>query len=151
MDNDFLNKAIDLSTVNLKEHKGGPFGCVITKDNQIISEGYNTVVNDSDPTAHAEINAIRKACKLLNRFDLSDCTIYSSCEPCPMCFSAIHWAKISKIFFANTRKDAANIGFSDDHIYSLIENKEKNMFHIPSDRAISIFQKWYNDDNKKNY
>lgn len=148
----FMNKAIELSRVNLQHHRGGPFGCVIVRNGRIIAEGYNTVVENKDPTCHAEINAIRKACKLLDRIDLSDCVLYTSCCACPMCYAAIHWAKIPKIYYANTRIQAAEIGFKDDHIYQLIENKDTGMqHHMPSDAALDVFRKWYEDEKKQHY
>lgn len=146
-----INRAIELSRTHLGTHLGGPFGCVVAKDGVIVSEGCNTVVRDVDPTCHAEINAIRQACKKLGRHDLSDCTIYSSCEPCPMCFAAIHWSKIPEIYYCNTRRDAARIGFSDDHIYSLIENKDKGMHHVLSEDALHVFDEWSRDDSKQLY
>lgn len=112
----FIQRAIELSIENVAKG-GGPFGAVIVKNGEIISEGTNRVTRKNDPTAHAEVTAIRKAAKKLNTFDLKGCEIYTSCEPCPMCLSAIYWANIGKIYFANTRKDAAKIGFKDDFIY----------------------------------
>lgn len=112
-----MHLAIDIATKNV-ENGGGPFGAVIVKDNEIISQSFNTVTTSNDPTAHAEINAIRKACKAMETFDLSGCEIYSSCEPCPMCLSAIYWARIEKIYFAADRYDAANAGFNDSIIYN---------------------------------
>jgi len=115
-----MQKAIDLSITSVK-NGGGPFGAVIVKDGKIIATNSNSVTIDNDPTAHAEVNAIRAAAKKLRTFDLSDCEIYSSCEPCPMCLGAIYWAKIDKLFFANTKADAKDIGFDDSFIYQEIE------------------------------
>lgn len=130
MNKAFMHLAIDIATKNV-ENGGGPFGAVIVKDNEIISQSFNTVTTSNDPTAHAEINAIRKACKAMETFDLSGCEIYSSCEPCPMCLSAIYWARIEKIYFAADRYDAANVGFNDSFIY--------NELSIPiSERKIPI-------------
>jgi len=112
----FMREAIELSIVNVTKG-GGPFGAVVVKNGKIISEGTNNVTKKNDPTAHAEIVAIRAASKKLKTFDLKGCEIYTSCEPCPMCLSAIYWANIDKIYYANTKKDAAKIGFRDDHIY----------------------------------
>ncbi len=109
---DFMKLAIDLSIENI-DKGGGPFGAVIVKDNKVIAASGNSVTNDLDPTAHAEVNAIRKAAKILGNFDLSGCEIYASCEPCPMCLGAIYWARIDKLYFANTKVDADKIGFSD--------------------------------------
>ena len=115
--NKFMLKAIELS-IKSAETIGGPFGCVIVKENKIISEGSNKVTSTNDPTAHGEIVAIREACLKLNTFNLSGCELYSTCEPCPMCLSAIYWSHIDKIFYANTRDDAKNIDFDDSFIYS---------------------------------
>ena len=113
----FMLKAIELSIKSAKA-KGGPFGCVIVKDNQIIAEGHNQVTANNDPTAHAEIVAIRNACTKLNNFFLKGCDLYTSCEPCPMCLSAIYWSHVDNIYYANTRMDAKNIDFDDSFIYS---------------------------------
>src|SRR5512133_683788 len=115
----FIRRAIELSLESVKKG-GGPFGAVITKDGKIISESYNQVTLLNDPTAHAEIGAIREAARKMNTFDLGGCSIYVSCEPCPMCLGAIYWARINKVFFANTRSDAENIGFDDSLIYEEI-------------------------------
>ena len=119
----FMQKAIELSIKNINNN-GGPFGCVIVKNNKIISEGVNGVTQNNDPTAHAEIVAIRNACTKLNTFDLSGCELYTSCEPCPMCLAAIYWSHIDNIFYANTREDAKNIDFDDSLIYSEISKKK---------------------------
>ena len=111
--------------IGIKKLEGGPFGAVIVKNGKIIARGHNEVLKNQDPTCHAEMEAIRKACKKLKTFDLSDCEIYSSCEPCPMCFSAIHWAKIKKLFFGATKNDAKKIGFDDKFIYDVILGKAK--------------------------
>ena len=119
----FLLRAIELSIKSI-ENQGGPFGSVIVKDGKIISEGFNKVTSTNDPTAHGEIVAIREACKNLNTFNLKGCDLYSSCEPCPMCLSAIYWSHIDKIFYANSREDAKNVDFDDSLIYTEI-NKDK--------------------------
>ena len=134
---------------------GGPFGAVIT-DNKgnIISIKHNTVLKDNDPTAHAEVNAIREACKILNTHDLSDCTIYSSCEPCPMCLSAIIWSNIKKVYYGNTMEDAENIGFRDKFIYDFINNKNKDVLDlecIDRDDTIKAFNEYMNKDDKTIY
>ncbi len=150
----FILKAIELSIQSAKT-SGGPFGSVIVKDNKIISEGYNKVTSTNDPTAHGEIVAIREACKKLNTFNLTGCDIYSSCEPCPMCLSAIYWSHIDKIFYANTREDAKNIDFDDSLIYKEI-NKDKNdrkikMFQMHRDEALEAFTIWNNKKDKIKY
>jgi guanine deaminase len=149
---EFLNEAIRLSRENLTDRAGGPFGAVIVKDGKIIAEGKNEVILTNDPTAHAEIQAIRYAGKHLNTFNLVECQIYTSCEPCPMCLAAIYWARINKIYFANTRKEAAEIGFDDEHIYrelSLPDTERKvTMSHYEMESAKKIFEDWNNSDNK---
>jgi len=120
--NNFMRRAIELSIQNIKDN-GGPFGCVIVKKNKIIAEGINRVTFNNDPTAHAEIVAIRNACEKLNTFNLEECELYTSCEPCPMCLSAIYWSHINKIYFGNSRLDAAKIGFDDDFIYNELNKK----------------------------
>ena len=131
--------------ISLKEN-GGPFGCVIVKKNEIISEGFNEVTNKNDPTAHAEIVAIRNACNKLNTFNLKDTQMFTSCEPCPMCLSAIYWSHIDKIYYGNNRKDAAKIGFDDSYIYdelSLDLNKRKiPLEQINEKEAIKAFEEW---------
>jgi len=138
-------RAIELSMISLKED-GGPFGCVIVKNNEIISEGFNEVTNKNDPTAHAEIVAIRNACKKLNTFNLKGTQMFTSCEPCPMCLSAIYWSHIDKIYYGNNRKDAAKIGFDDSYIYdelSLDLNKRKiPLEQINEKEAIKAFEEW---------
>lgn len=138
-------RAIELSMISLKED-GGPFGCVIVKNNEIISEGFNEVTNKNDPTAHAEIVAIRNACNKLNTFNLKGTQMFTSCEPCPMCLSAIYWSHIDKIYYGNNRKDAAKIGFDDSYIYdelSLDLNKRKIPFEqINEKEAIKAFEEW---------
>ena len=141
----FMLRAIELSMISLKED-GGPFGCVIVKNNEIISEGFNEVTNKNDPTAHAEIVAIRDACKKLNTFNLKGTQMFTSCEPCPMCLSAIYWSHIDKIYYGNNRKDAAKIGFDDSYIYdelSIDLNKRKiPLEQINEKEAIKAFEQW---------
>ena len=152
--NKFMIKAIELS-IKSAETIGGPFGCVIVKDNQIISEGSNKVTLTNDPTAHGEIVAIREACLKLNTFNLSGCELYSSCEPCPMCLSAIYWSHIEKIFYANTRNDAKNIDFDDSFIYSeinkKIEDRKIQMTQMLRDEALKAFKIWDNKVDKIKY
>ena len=150
----FMMRAIELSIESVKS-KGGPFGCVIVKNNKIIAEGSNKVTMNNDPTAHGEIVAIRAACQKLNTFNLSECDLYSSCEPCPMCLSAIYWSRIENIFYANTRIDAKNIDFDDSFIYSEIkknlENRKIKMHQIHRDEALEAFKIWENKEDKIKY
>ena len=149
-----MRKAIALSLENIK-NGGGPFGAVIVKDEKIISTGVNRVTSNIDPTAHAEVNAIRKASKKLRTFDLSGCEIYTSCEPCPMCLGAIYWAHIEKMYYGNTKSDAKNIGFDDSFIYEEIalkpENRLVKTIQLLPDEAIKAFEAWKNVENKVVY
>lgn len=153
-DKEFMRRAIELATASV-HRGGGPFGAVIVKDGQVISACNNSVTLDKDPTAHAEVNAIRRACRALGTFDLSGCTIYTSCEPCPMCLGAIFWARISRIFYGNNRKDARDIGFADDFIYEELARpfKERSVPIIPllNEEAISSFQAWTDKEDKTEY
>lgn len=124
--NQYMEIAKKLSENNLKTNVGGPFGACIVKNGKIIGKGYNCVLGNNDPTAHAEIMAIRDACNHLNTYDLSGCELYTSCYPCPMCLSAIIWANIKKVYYGNTKEDASNIGFRDDYIYTYIKNLTDN-------------------------
>ncbi|MBE8222278.1 MAG: nucleoside deaminase [Bdellovibrionales bacterium] len=147
-----MNKAIELSKENMCNNNGGPFGAIIAKDNKIIGKGWNCVTGSNDPTAHAEVQAIRDACKNINTFDLSGCEIYTSCEPCPMCLSAIYWARLNKIYYANTSQDAADINFDDSFIYSEIK-KSKNQRQIPLQQlmqkeALTVFKLWQKKEDK---
>ena len=152
--NKFMLTAIELS-INSANTIGGPFGCVIVKNNKIISEGSNKVTSTNDPTAHGEIVAIREACHKLNTFNLSGCELYSTCEPCPMCLSAIYWSHIDKIFYANTRNDAKNIDFDDSFIYSeinkKIEDRKIQMTQMLRDEALKAFKIWDNKVDKIKY
>ncbi len=145
MNPEFMREAIRLSIENIN-HGGGPFAAVIVKDGEIVAATGNSVTVDNDPTAHAEVNAIRQACKRLNTFDLSGCDIYASCEPCPMCLSAIYWAHIDHIYYAATRKDAASIGFDDNMIYEQIPlNPDERSIpgkQILRDEAMEAFKIW---------
>lgn len=129
----FMEKAVELSLENMRAGKGGPFGAIIVRQGKIVGTGANHVTSDNDPTAHAEMVAIRDACKNLGTFQLDDCEIYTSCEPCPMCLAAIYWARPKAIYYANTRKDAADIGFDDDFLY---EELKKNL----EERSLPIHQ-----------
>ena len=152
--NKFMLKAVELS-IKSAETIGGPFGCVIVKENKIISEGSNKVTSTNDPTAHGEIVAIREACLKLNTFNLSGCELYSTCEPCPMCLSAIYWSHIDKIFYANTRDDAKNIDFDDSFIYSEINKKigdrKIQMIQMHRDEALKAFKIWNEKVDKIKY
>lgn len=153
--NQFMREAIRLSVENVKSGNGGPFAAVIVKDNKIIARGTNKVTSSNDPTAHAEVVAIREACKELNTFQLEDCEIYTSCEPCPMCLGAIYWARPKKIYFANTRKDAADIGFDDSFIYDEIglsfNQRSIETEHIMRDEALEAFNEWKSKTDKVEY
>jgi tRNA(Arg) A34 adenosine deaminase TadA len=143
---DFMRRAIALSYDMMAQNKGGPFGAVIVKNGKILAEGFNQVTSANDPTAHAEVTAIREACRKLGTFTLEGCEIYTSCEPCPMCLSAIFWARIERIYYANTRKDAARIGFDDDEIYHevarpLSERKVPNE-QLLADEGRAAFDAW---------
>jgi tRNA(Arg) A34 adenosine deaminase TadA len=151
----FMRMAIELSEYNVKQNQGGPFGAVIVKDGMVIAGSANRVIPENDPTAHAEISAIRLACRELGTHNLAGCEIYTSCEPCPMCLGAIYWANIDKIYYANTRADAADIGFDDDHIYNEIACN-MNERRLPSvqllrEEALPTFKLWGSNDLKKNY
>ncbi|HDR50187.1 MAG TPA: nucleoside deaminase, partial [Mariniphaga anaerophila] len=125
-DKEFMLRAIQLAEKGMKNGCGGPFGAVVVKEGKIIGEGYNNVISKNDPTAHAEILAIREACRNLESFQLTDCTLYTSCEPCPMCLGAIYWARPEKVFYACTREDAAEVDFDDQFIYEELEKETEN-------------------------
>tara|TARA_B100001123_G_scaffold21058_1_gene23187 strand:- start:24 stop:488 length:465 start_codon:yes stop_codon:yes gene_type:complete len=154
MKNEFMKRAIQLS-INSVKNGGGPFGAVIVKNDKIIAEGSNKVTSTNDPTAHGEIVAIREACKKLNDFNLNGCKIFSTAEPCPMCLSAIYWARIDEIFYANTRDDARKIDFDDSLIYSeLQKNIDKRkipMTQMMRDEALKAFELWDNKIDKVKY
>ena len=154
MKNEFMKRAIELSLESVNKG-GGPFGCVIVKDEKIVSEGSNKVTSSKDPTAHGEIVAIREACKKINNFSLSGFELYSSCEPCPMCLSAIYWARIDKVYFANTRQDAQKIDFDDSLIYSEFQkNLDKRkipMVQMMRSEAIKAFELWDKKTDKVKY
>ena len=154
MKNKFMKRAIELSKESINSG-GGPFGSVIVRNDKIISEGINRVTVNNDPTAHGEIVAIRNACKELNTFNLSNCSLYSSCEPCPMCMSAIYWSRIGKVYYANTRDDAKKIEFDDSFIYSEISKKNEDrsilMEQVLRDEALKAFKIWKNKTDKTKY
>lgn len=151
----FLKLAVKLSAKNVQKNAGGPFGAVIVRQGEVISRGVNGVTASNDPTAHAEVVAIRKACKKLKSFDLSGCILYSSCEPCPMCLAAAYWARVEAIYFANNRKDAAAIGFSDQDIYNEFQKELKDrqlpIHEYPLEGAIDVFRDWQKSAVKVRY
>ncbi|KHD85066.1 guanine deaminase [Heyndrickxia ginsengihumi] len=150
----FLQQAIKLAENNVLL-KGGPFGAVIAKGDELIATGVNRVTANSDPTAHAEVTAIREACKQLQTFDLSGCTLYTSCEPCPMCLGAIYWARLDSVYFAATRQDAASVQFDDDFIYKEVPLDPKNrtipFHHQLFEEALRPFEKWNHQVDKMRY
>lgn len=151
----YMHRAAELSSLAIKDKAGGPFGAVIVRDGQIIAEGSNRVTIDNDPTAHAEVVALRNAAKALGSFDLSGCTLYTSCEPCPMCFGAIYWARLDHVYYANTRQDAAVIGFDDKHIYeeiaAPIDQHSIPFTHAPSTEAREVFAQWQTNTDLARY
>lgn len=150
-----MQRAIELAGLGSSNNQGGPFGCVIVKNGEIIGEGFNTVTSTNDPTAHAEIVAIRQACKNLGSFQLEDCEIYTSCEPCPMCLGAIYWARPSKVYYACTRSDAAQAGFDDQFIYHEITTSMTDrtipFSQIMREEAITKFNEWTLKQDKTRY
>ena len=157
--NEFMDKAIDLSDDSFDKNYGGPFGACVVKDGKIIGKGINRVIKDNDPTAHAEIVAIRDACKNIKSHDLSGCELYTSCYPCPMCLSAIIWSNIKKVYYGNTKEDASNIGFRDDFIYEYIDKLSKNiedketleLKSLNREQAIEVFKRYEEMENKIEY
>lgn len=143
---DFMRMAIALSENNVKTGGGGPFGAVVVKNGAVIASSANRVIPENDPTAHAEISAIRLACKALDTYDLSGCEIYTSCEPCPMCLGAIYWARLDRIYYANTKADAADIGFDDNFIYDElgcdIHKRKIPAAQLLPDEALTVFKLW---------
>lgn len=157
--NDYMKIAKELSDENLRTNAGGPFGACVVKDGKIIGKGSNHVLANNDPTAHAEIMAIREACQNINSYDLSDCELYTSCYPCPMCLSAIIWANIKKVYYGNTKEDAASIGFRDDFIYHYIEgltdnehgNESLDLECMDRDETIKTFHEYMEKSDKTIY
>lgn len=151
----FMQRAIELSGFGMENNYGGPFGAVIVKDGKIIGEGFNRVISSNDPTAHAEVVAIREASKNINNFDLSGSVIFASCEPCPMCLAAIYWANIDEIYYANTKNDAAGIGFRDDFIYNEfdkpLDKRDKKCSQILRVEARKVFDNWVSKQDKVEY
>ena len=156
---EFMDVAIELSNENFEKGYGGPFGACVVKDGKIVGKGFNMVIKTSDPTAHAEVVAIRDACSNLKTHDLSGCEIYTSCYPCPMCLSAIIWSSIKTVYYGNTKEDAAHIGFRDDFIYEYIESLSKgiqnneilNLKSMNREEAIKAFEKYMEDKDKITY
>ena len=150
-----MRRAIALSAEKMRAGLGGPFGALIVRDGEIIAEGHNQVTSSNDPTAHAEVVAIRTACGLLGSFNLQGCEMYTSCEPCPMCLGAIYWARLDRVYYANTRIEAAAIGFDDDHIYreldKPIDGRAVPFIHLQSEEARQIFKEWLEKADKIPY
>ena len=155
MKNQFMREAVDLAHKGVSLLQGGPFGAVIVKDNVIIGRGYNQVVGTNDPTAHAEVVAIRQACQSLGTFSLSGSDIYTSCEPCPMCLGAIYWARLEKIYFGANRNDAAKIGFDDNFFYEEIakemNNRKVKMLECMRAESLVVFNEWEKNQDKIQY
>jgi len=155
MDNPFMARAIQLSLDNVLSGKGGPFGAVIVKNGERIAEGVNRVTAINDPTAHAEVVAIREACAKLRAFELTDCEIYTSCEPCPMCLGAIYWARLARVYFGNLASDASKIGFDDSFIYreiaQVLRKRSIPMVPMMREQALAAFRAWQEKPNKIPY
>src|ERR1022692_4890062 len=151
MDSPFMARAIQLSIDNVRSGRGGPFGAVVVKDGKIVAEGTNQVTSSCDPTAHAEVLAIREACRNPGVFDLEGCEIYTSCEPCPMCLGAIYWARLSRVYFANADADASKIGFDDSLIYRELAQPHSQrkipMIQMMSEEALAAFRAWESNPN----
>lgn len=151
----FMREAIRLATMNMESGHGGPFGCVIVKDGKVIATAFNEVLSTNDPTAHAEIVAIRRACAALNSYQLEGCEIYSSCEPCPMCLGAIYWSRPDKVYYAASRHDAENAGFDDNHIYQELSQPLPRRVipfeQIMQDEVQEIFRRWIKLNNNIKY
>lgn len=150
-----MEKAIALSQEGMNKNEGGPFGCIIVKDDKIVGRGNNKVSSTNDPTAHAEVTAIRDACKNLGSFQLTDCEVYSSCEPCPMCLGALYWARPKVVYFANNRQDAAEIGFDDSMIYEemnvSIPDRKIPILPLGRNNALKVFEEWKQKGDKTLY
>ena len=154
-DKEFMRRAIELAQKGVDADEGGPFGAIVVRDGEIIGEGCNRVTSTNDPTAHAEVVAIRAACKKLNNFQLVNCIIYTSCEPCPMCLGAIYWARPARMFFACTREDAAEVGFDDQLIYEelarpIVERRIESINFLRSE-GLTVFENWANKTDKTEY
>jgi guanine deaminase len=155
MTNPFMGRAIQLSVENVRSSGGGPFAAVVVRNGEILATGVNQVTSTLDPTAHAEIVAIRAACQAVRNFQLTDCELYTTCEPCPMCMGAIYWARLAKIYYAATRDDAAKIGFDDSFIYDQlaapIESRKIPMIQLLRDQALQAFHEWERSQTKIKY
>jgi guanine deaminase len=155
MKKQYMQEAIRISMQMMRRNKGGPFGAVVVRKGKIVGRGCNQVTSTNDPTAHAEVVAIRDACRRLKTFQLADCELYTSCEPCPMCLSAIYWARFRKVFYANTRKDAADIDFDDDFIYTEVSlplaRRSIPMRQLMRKDALVVFKEWKNKPDKVRY
>lgn len=154
-DENFLRRALELAAIGMDAGVGGPFGAIVVKDGEVIAEGFNSVTSTNDPTAHAEIMAIREACRKLGTFQLDDCVIYTSCEPCPMCLGAIYWARVDRVVYACNRHDAAGIGFDDQYFYDElnkdISERTIKFEQLLQEEALPLFKKWAEKPNKVNY
>ena len=152
---EFMKRAIEIAQKGIDSNAGGPFGAVVVKDGEIIAEGWNQVTSTNDPTAHAEVIAIRRACEKLESFQLEKCVLYTSCEPCPMCLGAIYWARPEKMYYAGTREDAAEAGFDDEFIYEeisgKIENRKIRSINLMREEARVVFENWNNKPDKIKY
>jgi tRNA(Arg) A34 adenosine deaminase TadA len=151
----FMREAIRLSIQMMRRNQGGPFGAIVVRGNRIVGRGSNRVTSSNDPTAHAEIAAIRDACRRLKTFQLAECELYTSCEPCPMCLSAIYWARLRRVYYANTRKDAARIQFDDDFIYSevsrAVSKRRLVMKQLLRREALAAFREWESKPDRVRY
>ncbi len=151
----FMERAVELSIAKMREGKGGPFGAVVVKDGEIIATGFNNVISGNDPTAHAEVMAIREACKKLGTFQLTGCYLYTTCEPCPMCMGAIYWARPEKVYYSNSREEAADIGFDDAFIYDELSispsDRQLPMERLIHPRAQTAFDEWSSKDDRVDY
>ena len=151
----FMKRAIELAAIGMDANAGGPFGAVVVKNDEIIAEGHNEVTASNDPTAHAEMVVIRKACRKLNSFQLTDCILYTSCEPCPMCLGAIYWARPRSVFYACTKEDAKAVGFDDGHIYDELdkelENRQMTFVQLLRKNGLAVFKSWEQKTDKTDY
>ncbi|MDR3744914.1 MAG: nucleoside deaminase [Acidobacteriaceae bacterium] len=151
----FMQRAIELATANAQAHAGGPFGAIIVRDGEIIATGVNQVTSTNDPTAHAEVVAIREACRALGSFRLTGCVVYTSCEPCPMCLAALYWAHVDAIFYGNSASDAADAGFADAFLYAELsrphDQRKIPMTRLLAEDAIESFEVWHALPNRINY
>lgn len=152
---EFMSEAVKVALKGMQKNEGGPFGCIVVKNGEIIGRGNNKVTSTNDPTAHAEVTAIRDACKNLKSFQLDDCIIYTSCEPCPMCLGAIYWARPKKVYYGSNQEDAANIGFDDEFIYKEIplpyDKRSIPFEQCERDIALEPFKKWTEKEDKIEY